>query len=293
MLKNSEDDNLLYRLGEMNYYGKGVEKDTESAKKYLEKAISFDNKNAKYLLATIYLKEYDYANIPQAIKWLEESENPQALYLLGKEYLKGILVEQDKKKAVHYLTLSAEQKNSYAMYALAKVFLNDINYMDPDKGISYLQNASSLGNEYAQIMLGNIYLKGEHVEKNVDAAISYLQMASDKNNSFAQYMLGKLFLFGKEVEQDKEKAKSYLEQAAIQGNTYAMYLLEHMDDYHHQPLVLMTTRLLHHISRIFTKTVPDNSKSPLAGVDKKLAKKIKEKKIAQGHNAKDHEINMR
>ena len=79
------------------------------------------------------------------------------------------------------------------MYALAKVFLNDINYMDPDKGISYLQNASSLGNEYAQIMLGNIYLKGEHVEKNVDAAISYLQMASDKNNSFAQYMLGKLF----------------------------------------------------------------------------------------------------
>lgn len=293
MLKNSEDDNLLYRLGEMNYYGKGVEKDTESAKKYLEKAISFDNKNAKYLLATIYLKEYDYANIPQAIKWLEESENPQALYLLGKEYLKGILVEQDKKKAVHYLTLSAEQKNSYAMYALAKVFLNDINYMDPDKGISYLQNASSLGNEYAQIMLGNIYLKGERVEKNVDAAISYLQMASDKNNSFAQYMLGKLFLFGKEVEQDKEKAKSYLEQAAIQGNTYAMYLLEHMDDYHHQPLVLMTTRLLHHISRIFTKTVPDNSKSPLAGVDKKLAKKIKEKKIAQGHNAKDHEINMR
>ena len=94
----------------MNYYGKGVEKDTESAKKYLEKAISFDNKNAKYLLATIYLKEYDYANIPQAIKWLEESENPQALYLLGKEYLKGILVEQDKKKAVHYLTFSAEQK---------------------------------------------------------------------------------------------------------------------------------------------------------------------------------------
>lgn len=293
MLKKREDDNLLYRLGEMTYYGKGVEKNTEKAKEYLEKAVSFDNRNAKYLLAMIYLKEYDYPNIPQAIEWLKESENPQALYTLGKAYLKGIVVEQDMEKAVHYLTLSAETKNSYAMYSLAKIYLTNSSYIDTNKGISYLLEASSLGNEYALVMLGNVYLKGEVVEKDVEQAVNYLQMAADKNNAFAQYILGKLFLFGKEVEQDKEKAKAYLEISAVQGNTYAQYLLEHMDDYQNQPLALMTSRLFHHISKIFTNTFPDRSGSPLAGVDKKLARKIKEKKMAQGHNAKDHEINMR
>ncbi len=293
MLQKREDDNLLYRLGEMTYYGKGVDKDTKKAKKYLEKAVSFDNKNAKYLLAQIYLKEYDYPNIPQAIEWLEESENLQAFYTLGKAYLKGILVEQDKNKAIHYLTLSAEQKNSYAMYALAKVYLHDSYYSDRNKGIVYLHDASELGNEYAQIMLGNIYLKGEIVEKDVEKAVSFLQMASNENNVFAQYMMGKLFLFGKDVQQDKEKAKTYLELSALQGNSYAQYLLEHMDDYQQQPLILITTRFFHHISRIFSRTFPDHMNSPLAGVDKKLARKIKEKKIAQGHNAKDHEINIR
>lgn len=293
MLKNREDDNLLYRLGEMTYYGKGVEQDTEKAKRYLEKAVTFDNKNAKYLLAMIYLKTYDYPNIPQAIEWLKESENPQALYTLGNIYLKGILTEQDMDKAIHYLTLSAEKKNSYAMYALAKIYLENSSYADIKKGIAYLNVASALGNEFAQIKLGNSYLKGEIIEKNVDKAVSYLQMASDKNNAFAQYMLGKLFLFGKDVEQDKEKAKGYLESSASQGNLYAKYLLEHMDDYHHQSMMLMTTRLFHHLSRIFSKSFPDNSSSPLAGVDKKLARKIKEKKIAQGHNARDHEIHIR
>lgn len=169
--------------------------------------MSFDNKNAKYLLAQIYLKEYDYPNIPQAIEWLEESENLQAFYTLGKAYLKGILVEQDKNKAIHYLTLSAEQKNSYAMYALAKVYLHDSYYSDRNKGIVYLHDASELGNEYAQIMLGNIYLKGEIVEKDVEKAVSFLQMASNENNVFAQYMMGKLFYLEKMYNRTRRKQK--------------------------------------------------------------------------------------
>lgn len=293
MLKKREDDNLLYRLGEMTYHGKGTEQDSSKAKAYLEKAIAFDNKNAKYLLAMIYLKEFDHANIPQAVEWLKESENPQAYYMLGKEYLLGIRLEHDVEQAIHYLTLSAEQQNSFAMYTLAKIYLRDASCIDPEKGIAYLQDAAKLGNEFAQIQLGDIYLKGEHVKKDVDKALNYLQQACDKNNAFALYMIGKLFLFGKEVEQDKEKAKIYLELSASQGNTYAQYLLDHMDDYEHQPMVLMTARFFHHISRMFEKTFPEHSDSPLAGVDKKLARKIKEKKIAQGHNAKDHEINIR
>lgn len=291
MLDKQEDDNLLYRIGEMTYHGKGVEADVDVAKTYLEKAVSFGNKNAKYLLASIYLKEYDYEHIPEAIKWLEESEHPHACYLLGKEYLKGLCVEKDIGKAIHYLKMSAEQKNSFAMYQLAKIFLSEVQHIDPMQAVFYLKEASKLGNESAQITLGQELLKGEIVEKNVEEAVSLLSHAAEKNNMFAQYILGKLFLFGKDVPQDKEKAKEYLELSALQGNEYAKYLLEHMEDYKLQPLAMVGARLFHHVSRIFTQTMP-SERSLLGKVDKKLARKIRMKKIAQGHNPKDQGINI-
>lgn len=291
MLAKQEDDNLLYRIGEMTYHGKGVEADADVAKKYLEKAVNFGNKNTKYLLASIYLKEYDYEHIHEAITWLEESEHPHACYLLGKVYLQGLCVEKDIEKAIHYLKKSAEQKNSFAMYQLAKIFMSDVQHQDPLQAIQYLKEAVLAGNEFAQIALGQELLKGEIIEKNIDEAILLLSQAADKNNMFAQYILGKLFLFGKDVPQDKEKAKEYLELSAMQGNEYAKCLLEHREDFKQQPLAMVGARFLHHVSRIFTQTMP-SERSLLGKVDKKLARKIRMKKIAQGHNPKDQGINI-
>lgn len=292
MIQKQEDDNLLYRLGEMTYHGKGVETDTEKAVTYLEKAATFDNKNAKYLLARIYLQQYDYQHIPQALEWLDEAENPQADYVLGMVYEKGLIVERDISKAIHYLERSAEQSNSYAMYQLSKIYRSNSQFFDSQKAIQLLENACTLGNESAQVTLGNEFLKGEVIEKDIEKAIWYLTQAADKNNMFAQYMLGKLFLFGKDVEKDKAKGKAYLEQSAMQGNTYAKFLLDHMNDYECQPIALITSRFFHHVTRIFSSNMPCEQ-SLLKGVDKKLAHKIRMKKIAQGHNPKDHEINIR
>ncbi len=292
MLDKQEDDNLLYRIGEMTYHGKGISPDNDAAKGYLEKAVRFDNKNAKYLLASIYLKEYDIHHIPDAIEWLDGSEHPHACYLLGKTYQEGQCVEKNVEKAIHYLKKSAELNNSHAMYQMAKIFLHDALYQDLKMGIHYLKEASQAGNEPALVLLGNELLKGEIIEKNIEEAVSCLTQAANKNNMFAQYILGKLFLFGKDVPQDKEKARDYLELSAVQGNEYAKYLLEHMDDHTQQPLSLLTIRLFHHVSRIFTQTMPCEQ-SVLAGVDKKLAQKLKRKKIAQGHHPKDHGIHIR
>lgn len=292
MADTQADDHLWYRLGEMTYYGKGTDQNVDQAKEYLNKAVSFENEDAKYMLAKIYLSEYDYAHIPQAIKWLKEAKNPHASYLLGMEYKKGLRVERDIEKAIHYLSQSAEHENSYAMVELSKIYRQESKVYDVEKAMEFLEKAVSLGNESAQITMGNELLKGEIIEKNIEKAVGYLTQAADKNNMFAQYILGKLFLFGKEVEQDKVKAKEYLEAAAVQGNLYASFLLEHMEDYHHQPLALLTSRFFHHLSRIFSNSMPCDH-SPLSGVDKKLMQKIRMKKIAQGHHPRNHEINIR
>lgn len=49
--------------------------------------------------------------------------------------------------------------------------------------------------------------------------------------------------------------------------------------------------MFHHISK-FENQLPHNNHL-LGGIDKKLTQKLKQKKIAQGHNPKDHEQNVR
>ena len=56
-------------------------------------------------------------------------------------------------------------------------------------------------------------------------------------------------------------------------------------------LLQSVTRLLHHMSRIFQEQAPAPAKG-IRFTDKKLRQKIREKKMAQGHKADDHEPEM-
>lgn len=285
MIKKQEDDNLLYRLGMMTLKGKGCEKDIDKAISYLEKAVSLENENAKMLLAQLYLEEDDYENIPRAMKWLEESESQLACYILGKEYSSGEHIEKDIEKAIHYLSLCDD--NEYAFYKLFQIYEETQNH---DLSLHYLKKACDKQFEPALIKMAQLLIEGQKIEKDIDKAINYLKIAESNNNQFAQYMLGKLFLFGKEVEQDKELAVEYLQKSAQQGNEYAQYLLEHIDDFYHQPLALMTSRFFYHVSRIFQSQMPTNN-HPLAGTERKLKQKIMQKKLAIGHKQDDHTLN--
>ena len=80
------DDKLYYRLGQMNMNGTGTNTDYERAREYYEKAM--------------------------------ELENIDALYGLGRLYLKKDYEYRDREKAVEYLTQAAEQGHEYAQKLL-------------------------------------------------------------------------------------------------------------------------------------------------------------------------------
>lgn len=92
------------------------------------------------------------------------------------------------------------------------------------------------------------------------------------------------------MERDKEKAYEYLKSAAEQGNVYAAYFLQHWNDMPHPDLLLMASRLMHQLGKIMEENV-DNRKSDRnrMGIDRKLAGKVKAKKIAQGYAKDDRE----
>ena len=87
---------------------------------------------------------------------------------------------------------------------------------------------------------------------------------------------------------NKEKAEIYLTQAAEQGNQYAAYLLEHWQEAVRPDVFLMTTRLLRHLGNVFADESERRRSGSGMAVDRKLRRKIREKKIAQGHAEDDH-----
>ena len=220
---------------------------------------------------------------------LAESGDVHAQYFMGKLYRDGDPVLPNSQAAEYWFHAAAKQGLDIAQYALGKLYLSeDIEVRDPAQGIHWLAKAADNGNAYAAYRLGKECLKGTIVKENIPLALDYLMKAAEADVSHAQYLLGKLCLEGKGIEHNRENAAYWFTQAAEQGHDYAQVLLDRMEEMKPPSVLLSSTRLFHHMSRIFQ----DNSlpkKSP-AGMqtDKKLRRKLQSKRIAMGHKEDDH-----
>ena len=358
MEQSMADDRLYYRLGQMNLTGTGTVCDLQKAKRYFEKAAALDNPDALYGLGKLYLKKdtedyapqkavgclieaakrgHDYAQytlgrlflrgeevpkkVDYALRWMEEAaanENEYAEYLLGKTLLMGVDVEQDVIRGEELLKRSADQGNACAKYTLGKAYLEgllllqnipeairllteaadsgfcaaqyllgkllyrgEVVMRDIGRALLYLEQAAEQSNPYAACLAGKIRLTEEPV-KDIQKAIRNFEIAAEQGNDFAEYQLGKLYLYGREVERDYDKAIRYLTSAAEHGNQYAKQLLHSMKSNRSGSAAMGTLRLLHYISRMLQSRLEDDKKGRAGAIDRKLKRRIDEKKQAHG-----------
>ena len=85
------------------------------------------------------------------------------------------------------------------------------------------------------------------------------------------------------------EARYRFAQSAAQGNEYAQFFLERWNSLEPPSLMLSVTRLLHHMGRIFQDQAPAPSVLGGIRIDRKRLAQIREKKIAMGHKANDHD----
>lgn len=224
----------------------------------------------------------------EELERLAERGDPHAQYMMGLLYRDGPLLIPDSQKAKHWLTQAAERGLPEAQYALGKLLLSDDpEVREPDEGIRWLNQAAKNGNHFAAYRLGKEHLSGEVVSKDTTRATVWLTQSAEAGNQYAQYMLGKLYLTGQGVTHDQAQAMDWFSRSAAQGNQYAQFFLEHQKDLCPPSVMLAATRLLYHMSRIFEDHSLPQSNSGLH-VDRKLRRKIQEKKIALGHKPDDH-----
>ena len=250
---------------------------------------SYDCWELRQIIRDDSLPLEDRDGAAEELERLADRGDAHAQYLMGQLYQGGPLLIPNSQKAKHWLTQAAEHGLPEAQYALGKLFLSDdMEVRDPDEGIRWLKQAAQSGNHYAAYRLGKEYLTGEVVTKDIVKAVEWFSQSAEADDQYAQYMLGKLYLTGQGVTHDQTQAMDWFSRSAAQGNQYAQFFLERQNDLRPPSVMLAATRLLYHMSRIFENHALPHSNAGLH-VDRKLRRKIQEKKIAMGHKPDDHE----
>lgn len=275
-----------YRLGKMFLRGEDAPKNVEYALRWLEESVSEGNQYAEYLLGKTLLRGEDVEqNIRRAENLLRRSSNQgnrYASYTLGKTLLDGKLFLQDIPEAIRLLTDSADKGFTAAQYQMGKLLYHgEVIQQDIARAIDYLERAAGQKNPYAAYLAGKIRLTEAEV-KDVVLAIRDFEIAAENGNDYAEYQLGKIYLYGKEVERDDEKATAYLSVAAEHGNSYAEQLLHSIRSNRNWSVSLGAIRLLQHLSRMIQNRLDDEKKGKAGGIDRKLKRRIDEKKQAHG-----------
>lgn len=217
---------------------------------------------------------------------MAESGDPEAQYLVGKLYQDGPVLIPDSVAARYWFDLSARQGHVAAQYELGKLLpCDDPKVCDPALGIQWLEYAASNGNNYAAYRLGKEYLRGKIVEKDTVKVMDYLAQSAEAGNQYAQYALGKLYL----DRQKQGQAYYWFTQSASQGNEHAQFFLDRWDSLRSPSVMLSVTRLLYHMGTVFREQAPAPSVPGGIQIDRKRLAQLKEKKIAMGHKADDHE----
>ena len=274
------------RLGEITFEDEQMVDELDEEEEVL-------NSQSRWQMVNAY-REAKYVLCDDDSTWAEQEEAVQTLeqlwdaglgvaaHQLGKCWRDGLGVLPDDNKAELWFRRSAEVGNDFSQYALGKLLQGQKRIAE---AVEWYEQASAQGNQYASYRLGKLYLTGGEVPKDVEKAVRHLTASAEAGNQYAQYALGKLYL----DRQDVEQAHYWFTQSAAQGNEYAQFFLNRWNDLKPPSVMLSVTHLLHHMSEIFQ----DNSIPPQAPVgqqvDRKLRIKIREKKIAMGHKADDHE----
>ncbi len=275
---------------------KPSQEDIDKSLWYLQQAVEAENPYAAYFLGKLYQEgRHVPQNTAEAVRLYKiaaAQDNEYAAYRLGKLYLGSEGILKDVEAALHWLNFAADKKNQYAEYALGVLYFKGEDVpKDIGMALDFLKRAASQENQFAQYRLGKLYLAGEDVPKDIEEALRYLNAAAEQGNQYAQYTLGKLCLMGKAVPRDKETATRWFTISAAQGNVYAQFFLDHMDQFKDPSVSLSATRLLHHLSRIFSDRTPP-LRPPGLRIDRKRRLKLEQKKSATGHARGDHETEI-
>lgn len=230
----------------------------------LTQAANKDYFYAQEMLGNIYFNgilgvKKDYH---QSVKWDSKAAYQkvckESQYRLGIAYQKGYGVRKNDRKAIEWLTQSAEAGEKRAGYALGEWYEthNDMDKafywykkikhsykmgvcyaqgwgtaQNMEKAVKYWRNAALNSDARAQYELGWCYYDARGVPRDEAKAVQWFKEACLQDDDRAQCALGMCYMSGHGVAKNAAKAVKYWLQSAQAGNALAQYNLGTCYDY--------------------------------------------------------------
>ncbi len=140
-----------------------------------------ENGDVKAMLnaAKYYMEQYDFINAHKYLLMAAQRGHTGAESKVGSGLCFGIGgIEQNLPLGVKYLQSAADKNNTYAEFTLAIVcdnFDEAQAYLKentpPNAFMYYLEKAAKHGHAGAQVMLGDLYVQGKGVERDLNQAV--------------------------------------------------------------------------------------------------------------------------
>ena len=152
--------------------------------------------------------------------------NVYAMYRLARLYLDENNRFYNESIGDYYLEKAAKAGHNVAQYRMGKMFYYGIIYReDGYEAQKWLLRSVGNGNKYADALLGKLYVESDLFGEFRSEGFDHLFNAERNGSEFAAYTLGKYYMEGKHVKKDIAKAIEHLEIASARGNMYADYRL--------------------------------------------------------------------
>jgi uncharacterized protein len=133
-------------------------------------------------------KKKDYATALKGFAPAAKQGNAEAELYLGKMYLLGQGVPNDRNEAIKWLKASADQGNADAQFFLGTIYL--LPHKDITQGLMWMRLSAEQGNHDAQLLLGQSYMQNlKELPRDPVQADKWLRLAAEHNLPFYQLQL--------------------------------------------------------------------------------------------------------
>lgn len=172
------------------------------------------------------MAEYRAKNYASALyEWLQSAEmgDEKSQYWLGMMYESGRGAQKSQlDKALKWYQLSADSNYPPAQIKLGELYLAGKGVKkDLSQSVFWYQQAAKQNQPLAQFQVGLFYLEGVGVDKNEREAAKWLEAAARQNVTAAQNNLAWLYENGRGIKQDYAKALEWYQRAAKAGDGFA------------------------------------------------------------------------
>ncbi len=228
------------------YYDK---EDYEQARIYFEQALAAGDMTAACELGNLYYwgngVDQDYQ---RAVKYYEigaKKGDVDCITNLGRCYYWGRGVKINLELSAFYCEKAAKAGDSTSMYDTALNYQRGLGVKpDMKKCLYWLEQAAENGEAVAFVELGNIYRYGNGVRKNEKKAIAYYEKGAEAGDHLAMLLLAQYYEKGKHIEQNQSKAEKlyresfdYYYEQAVKGNQKAQLRLGNIYYYDGIPMI--------------------------------------------------------